>query len=94
MMQKALSELLERRRNKVIAIILSVKERECDQHLPAEASAKLRKVVLDQLNEWHSLVLDVVASIDTGEAVVNEEYLKKLDEIHAVVMGGKSGEST
>lgn len=81
-MQQALVELLERRRNRCIAIVLGVKERECDKDLSAHSSQKLRKVVLDQFNEMHDLVIDIMESLDTGEVVLNEAYLQKIDQIH------------
>jgi hypothetical protein len=83
---KVVEEILARRRDRAMAIILSLKERECDHHLPEEASRKLRKVVLDQLNEYHELALDLLRSIDSGTTVVNEAYLAKLDEVLAVVL--------
>lgn len=81
-MQDALEDLLKRRRDRAIAIVLSIKERECDSHLPREARAKLRKVVLDQFNEFYDLVLDIMSSLDQGDVVLNEEYLEKLDSVH------------
>lgn len=81
-MQQVLSDVLSKRKDRAIAIILGVKERECDKHLPPEVSSKLRKVVLDQLNEFYDLCLDVMRSLDTGEVVLNESYMTKLDEIH------------
>lgn len=86
-MQDALRDLLEKRRNRAIAIVLGVKERECDRDLNAHSSQKLRKVVLDQFNEFHDLVLDIMASLDRGEVVLNEEYLKRIDEMHEVLTG-------
>lgn len=90
-MQDALSDLLKRRRDRAIAIILSIKERECDPHLPREARAKLRKVVLDQFNEFYDVTMDIMQSLDPDDRVVlNELWLRKLDEIHkAVVANGK-----
>lgn len=85
-MQDGLRELLEKRRNRGIAIILGVKERECDEHLPKEASQKLRKVVLDQMNEFHDLVNDIFDSVDSGDVVLNEEWLRKLDEMHQALV--------
>lgn len=85
-MQEALRELLKRRRDRCIAIVLGVKERECDRDLSAMSSQKLRKVVLDQFNEMHDLVVDIMNSLDDGEVVLNEAYLVKLDEIHSAVM--------
>jgi hypothetical protein len=72
-------KLLARRRDRAIAIILGVKERECDPYLPEEASRKLRKVVLDQFNEFSALVEDIA---DSG-VVLNQEYLAKLDALLA-----------
>lgn len=81
-----LNDMLKRRRDRAISIVLATKERECDTYLPREVSMRLRKVVLDQLNELADFAIDVCNSLDTGEVVLNEDYLSKLDEIHNVVM--------
>jgi hypothetical protein len=81
MQQQLLSDILAKRRDRAIAIILGVKERECDSHLPNFASAKLRKVVLDQLNDYHDLCADLIRSLDTDEVILNEAYLERLDQI-------------
>lgn len=81
-MQEPLEDLLKRRRDRAIAIILGIKERECDSYLPRESRIRLRKVVLDQLNEFYDLVLDLMSSFDQGDVVLNEEYLNKLDHLH------------
>lgn len=86
-MQTGLRDLLDKRAKRSIAIILGVKERECDPHLPPGESAKMRKVVLDQINEFHDLVVDILDSLDTGEVVLNERYLAKIDQLHEVVVG-------
>lgn len=80
-MQPALEALLKKRKDRSIAIILGVKERDCDRHLPEQASLRLRKVILDQLNEFYEMVIDITASLDTGEVVLNEEYLGKIDRM-------------
>lgn len=85
-MQQMLVDLMGRRRDRAIAIILGVKERECDEHLPDFASQKLRKAVLDQVNEFHELCLDLLRSVDTGTSIINEAYLAKLDEVIAAVL--------
>lgn len=88
-MQPLIGDLLAKRRDRAIAIILRVKETECDRDLTVHASQKLRKVVLDQVNEFYDLVLDVMRSLDNGEVVLNEDYMAKLDAIHdAVVVRG------
>lgn len=89
-MQTVMNDVLSRRRDRCIAIILGVKERECDSALTPHASAKLRKVILDQLNEYHDFVMDVCKSLDTNdEVVLNEYYLDKIDEIHGALFRGK-----
>jgi hypothetical protein len=79
--------LLERRMKKAIAIVLGVKEREVDGFLPRDVSDKLRKVVLDQFNEYHEMVLDVVRSLDNGTVVLNEHYLELIEQLHSRVVG-------
>lgn len=81
-MQQVLGDILAKRRDRAIAIVLGVKERECDKHLPQEARTKLRKVVLDQFNDLHDLSMDLIRSLDSGDFVVNEVYLEKLDAIY------------
>lgn len=87
-MQSGIRELLERRRNRAIAIVLGVKERECDMSLSAAASQKMRKVILDQMNDFCDLACDVLESLSADSGVVlNEHYLEKIDEIHASLTG-------
>lgn len=81
-------ELLSKRRDRAIAIILSVKEKECDSYLSSEASASLRKVVLDQLNDYTSLCIDILNSYSNDTVVLNEDYLAKIDDIHEVMVNG------
>jgi hypothetical protein len=89
-MESNLVDLLARRRDRAIAIILRVKEQECDEHLPMDASMRLRKVVLDQMNGYFDLCADVVNSLDTEGSVVNEHWIQKVDEIHDAVVNGKT----
>lgn len=84
-----LPEMLGKRRDRAISIILGVKERECDPYLTREQSQKLRKVVLDQVNDLVDFALDVYHSLDTGDVVLNETYLEKLDKVYeAIVQNG------
>lgn len=85
-MQQAMADMLAKRRDRAIAVILGVKERECDPYLPAEASARLRKVVLDQLNDFYELTMDLARSFDQGDVVLNDAYLDKIDELHSGVV--------
>ena len=84
-MQPVLLEMMARRRDRCIAVILGLKERECEQYLPREASEKLRKVILDQINDFYSFNLDICNSLDVETVIPNEEYYKRLDEIHRMV---------
>ena len=63
-------EILRKRRDRAIAIILTVKEHEVDPILDGapdgkDASVALRKAVLDQVNDFYNMALDVANS---GEA--------------------------
>lgn len=87
-MQQVIADVLARRRDRAIAILLGLKDRECDSYLPRDVSIKLRKAILDQFNEMHDLCVDVMRSLDTGEVVLNEIYLQKLDELHAKIVKG------
>lgn len=84
-MQTPLKDLIEKRRDRAIAKILGVKEREIDPHVPAYVSQKLRKVVLDQVNEFADVILDVMGSLDSGEVILNEAYLERLGQIHEAI---------
>lgn len=85
---QVLPEMLGKRRNRAISIILKVKERECDPFLTREQSQKLRKVILDQINDLVDFALDVYHSQDTGDVVLNDHYLEKLDKLYEVVVDG------
>jgi hypothetical protein len=83
-------DLIRRRKDRACAIILSVKERDVDPHLEAAVSDKLRKVVLDQLNEFHDVVRDVIAALEDGSVVFNDLWLQRMEEIYeAVVVNGR-----
>ncbi len=85
-MQEVVSDIVARRKDRAIAVLLGIKEREVDQYLPKEVQVRLRKAILDQLNDYTTLVLDVLRSLNTDSTVVlNELWLQKLDEIHHAV---------
>lgn len=83
-------ELLRRRKDRACAILLSYKEREIDPFLNRDASEKLRKEILDQLNDLYEVSRDIIASLEGGGVVYNEIYLQKLDAIYDhLVLNGK-----
>lgn len=73
-----LGELVAKKKDRCIAIILAVKERDCDKYLPPESQYRLRKVILDQLNELSVFAQDLMESVEDG-AVFNQIYLDRLD---------------
>lgn len=77
-----LLEMLARRRDRSISIVLGLKEKDCDSYLPPQVQQRLRKVILDQMNELTDFAIDVCNSLDNGDVVLNETYLRKIDEIH------------
>ncbi len=83
-MQEVVSDIVSRRKDRAIAVLLGIKEREVDQYLPKDVQARLRKAILDQLNDYTTLVLDVLRSLNTDDStvVLNELYMQKLDELH------------
>jgi len=91
-MSDVLTDILAKRRDRAIAVILGVKEREVDPILNRdprgrEVSSKLRKVVLDQINELHELTQDMLKSMATsGDVVLNDVYLEMLARIHDAVV--------
>jgi len=86
---EVLADVLGRRRDRAIAAVLGVKEREVDPHLPDAVARKMRKVVLDQFNDYHGLTMDVLGSLVDADAttVLNDLWLDKLSQIHEALVG-------
>lgn len=85
-MADPMKELLSKRKNRTLATIMNVKEKECDQHLPPEAQAVLRKVIMDTVNDFYDVCLDVIRSVEEADesTVVNWDYIeRKLDMIYS-----------
>jgi hypothetical protein len=85
-------EILKKRRDRAIAIVLSIKEREVDpilNEIPGghDASRALRKVVLDQINDFCDLALDVAGSGEARTTEFNPDvWMRKINDIHHAVM--------
>lgn len=92
-MADVLADVLARRRDKAIAAVLGVKEREADPHLPPDVARRLRKAVLDQFNDYYGLTMDVLESLVAapGSPALNEFWLAKLGEIHDAVVPNGGG---
>jgi hypothetical protein len=69
---------LGKRRDRAIATLLSFKERECDSFLPVEVSQRLRKEILDQINELCDVAFDLIGN---DEVILNEEFIDRFNEI-------------
>lgn len=89
-------EILKKRRDRAIAIVLNVKEREIDPLLAedvdgSKASKLLRKVILDQFNDFCDIALDVASSGDVTNFEFNPEvWQRKINDIHRVVTARNS----
>ena len=91
-MSYAYEDLLQKKRDKVIAIILGVKDRECDRYLPDAVQQRFRKVILDQINDLADMANDIIKSLESNDVTFNELYLDKINEIHQILLknGGDS----
>lgn len=80
--------LIANRGNRCVATILTFLEREVWPHLSEEASREARSMVLDQVNGFKDLAIDIVKS-DTAH--INDLWLQKLDAIHSEMrrIGGR-----
>lgn len=79
-MDSAYVAIVNKRKDRAIAIILGVKEKDADPYLPSPASAKVRKVVLDQVNDLTDFVVDIIKSLDGGTSIPNEDYFLRLEQ--------------
>lgn len=80
-------DILSKRRDRTIAIVLGVKEREVDPLLSqmpggTRASGLLRKVILDQINDFYDMALDVSSSSGADDYEFNPEIWSRKIEGH------------
>lgn len=87
-MDDAVKKILARRRDRMIATILGAKEEFCDPHISQEEASEIRKVILDQINDYYDLCVDLLRSVQPEGLIMNQDYLEKLDEIHQALLGG------
>lgn len=86
-------DILKKRRDRSIAIILGIKEREVDPLLSPQpggpqASTLLRKVVLDQINDFCELALDVANSGEAPKFEFNPDvWMNRIDGRLAALQG-------
>ncbi len=77
---QALKEMLAKRKDRTIAIILSYKEEHYDGFVSDDVAREFRKVILDQLNDLYDFSLDLLRSVEHGSVTINEEYVQRLDD--------------
>lgn len=94
-------ELLKKRKDRAVAIVMSIIERDIHpllNSLPADkrepAKRKLRKVILDQFNDFYDMARDVAMS---GEAATfwfnDEEWERRLGQMYDAMMGDHDAEA-
>ena len=81
--QESVKELVRKRCRRTVAIILSVAEEQMDQD--SNQFQVLRKTILDQVNEFQDLCLDIMDSLDNDTVILNEEYIIRLDALYELV---------
>lgn len=79
------ANLIATRGNRATAVILSWMEENAYEYLPEDVRKELRQTVLDQINIFKDLAIDIVKS-DT--AYINQIWVEKLEEIHRDVQRG------
>lgn len=84
-MNEQIKTVLAKRRDRSIAILLGYKERECDNYLPQEVRVGLRKAILDQINDFYELSLDLLSSVDDGSVILNQIYIEKIEKIYEML---------
>jgi hypothetical protein len=84
-MQDSVRELLQSRCKRTCRIILDAKDRLCDPHMSELDSEKFREIVLDQVNDFKSLFMTLLESFDDGDVLLNELWIKRLEEMYEVI---------
>lgn len=85
-MQFVKNLLIEQRRRTVGSLMGHIEEKVYPR-LPAHERKDLRDKVLQTVNAYHDVCLDVLKSSVNDGSVVNEEAIRLLAEIHGHVVG-------
>lgn len=79
-------DFVKKRRDRVLATILSYKETNVDRYLPQAERENLRRVILNNVNDFNDLVLDMLKATAEPQVEMNQLYLdaiKSLGRIEA-----------
>lgn len=83
----SVEDVVARRCNKAIAIILRHKDEQLDEYLPEDVSDSFRTLVLDQINDLNDAFCDLLRVTRDESKVINEHYLDLLTQVHEAVAG-------
>ena len=88
-MRSGVERVLKKRMNRVIKKILGTREEMVE--LSPEQAERFRKMVLDEMNAYNELVLDILDGFEEDvDMEFNEEALELLSKINEAVNGGGS----
>lgn len=79
-------DFVKKRRDRVLATILSYKEINVDRYLPQAERENLRRIILNNVNDFNDLVLDMLKATAEPHVETNQLYLdamKSLGRIEA-----------
>lgn len=76
------ARLIAIRGNRTTAVVLSWLEENVYGYLPEDVQKDTRRLILDQINGFKDLAIDVVKA-DTS--MINEHWVEKLDEIYTAI---------
>jgi hypothetical protein len=80
-------EILRRRKNYLIASLLSFKDERCDGYLPDDVSDELRFLILSGVNEFCFFA----ESFIDDSVIQNEAFLERFDTMFRMVEGISDG---
>ncbi len=80
------ANLIATRGNRLNAVLLGWLEEHVYELLPEELQKETRRMILDEVNAFKDLAMDIIKS-DT--AYYNEIWVEKLDQIHEAVRRGR-----
>lgn len=74
-------DFVKKRRDRVLATILSYKEANVDRYLPQAERENLRRVILNNVNDFNDLVLDMLKATAEPQVEMNELYLEAIKKL-------------
>ena len=71
--------LLDKRLKRCIKSILNSKERMVDPFVPSDISSQFRTVILDEINSFYSIIIDIIDESSNQEFL---DMLEMIEDIH------------